>query len=68
MLITIEPGFIITLPEEITKKLNLSDGDKVDIYEENGCIWIVPYKKRSKEYEDELQGSIDKLAEDLISD
>ena len=68
MLITIEPGFIITIPEEITKKLNLSDGDLLDIYEENGCIRIDPCKGWSKEYREELQRSIDKVSEDLISD
>ena len=68
MLITIEPGFIITIPEEITKKLNLSDGDKIDIYEENGGIRIVPCKGWSKEYENELRTGLNKVADDLLSE
>ena len=68
MLITIEPGFIITIPEEITKKLNLSDGDLLDIYEENGCIRIDPCKGWSKEYEDELRAGLNKVADDLLSE
>lgn len=68
MLIELEPNNTITIPEQLTKELNLSEGTVVDIFEKDGCIHIVPCQKWSKVYEEELRRDLDAVAESLISD
>ena len=57
----------ITIPKEIVVKLGLSEGDKLDIYEDEGMICIMPVVVYPKKYVDELKEEIagvkDRLAE-----
>lgn len=48
----------ITIPKEIIIKLGLSEGDKLDIFEENGSICIMPVVVYPKKYLNELQEEI----------
>ena len=32
----------VTIPKDIVAKLGLREGDKLDIYEKNGAIYLVP--------------------------
>lgn len=44
----------ITIPKEIVLKLGLSEGDKFDIVEKDGTIYMVPVVVYPKKYVDEL--------------
>ena len=49
----------ITIPKEIIVKLGLSEGDKLDIFEQDGTICMMPVVVYPKKYLDELRGEID---------
>ena len=48
----------ITIPKEIIVKLGLSEGDKLDIFEKDGSICIMPVAVYPKKYLDELREEI----------
>ncbi len=48
----------ITIPKEIVMSLGLTEGDKVDIFEKDGEIHIVPVVVYPKKYVDELRSEI----------
>ena len=49
----------ITIPKEIIVKLGLSEGDKLDIFEQNGTICMMPVVVYPKKYLDELHEEIE---------
>jgi len=51
----------ITIPKGIVKKLNLNEGDKLEIYEKDGEIRIVPVTVCPVGYIDELKNEIERL-------
>ena len=53
----------ITLPKEIVLSLGLVEGDKLDVYEKDGMIYMVPVTVYPKKYVDELHGEIAQLKE-----
>ena len=55
----------ITLPKEIVQSLGLVEGDKLDIYEKDGMICIIPVTVYPKKYVDELHGEIAQLKESI---
>ncbi len=48
----------ITIPKEIVVKLGLSEGDKLDVYENNGTICLMPVVVYPKKYVEELKEEI----------
>ncbi len=48
----------ITIPKELVDKLGLSEGDKMEIYEQDGIICIMPVAVYPKKYLDELREEI----------
>lgn len=48
----------ITIPKEIIVKLGLSEGDKLDIFERDGAICMLPVAIYPKKYLDELRNEI----------
>ncbi|TWH57580.1 AbrB family looped-hinge helix DNA binding protein [Desulfitobacterium sp. LBE] len=48
----------ITIPKELVDKLGLSEGDKMEIYERDGIICIMPVAVYPKKYLDELREEI----------
>lgn len=48
----------ITIPKEIIVKLGLSEGDKLDIFEKDGSICIMPVVVYPKKYLNELRDEI----------
>ena len=48
----------ITIPKELVDKLGLSEGDKLDVYEKDGLICIMPVVVYPKKYLDELREEI----------
>ncbi len=51
----------ITIPKEIIVNLGLSEGDKLEIFEKDGCINIVPVAVYPKKYLDELREEINEV-------
>ncbi|MGN1317575.1 MAG: AbrB/MazE/SpoVT family DNA-binding domain-containing protein [Lachnospirales bacterium] len=51
----------ITIPKEIIVKLGLNEGDKLDIFEKDGAIHIMPVVVYPKKYIDELQSEINEV-------
>ena len=54
----------ITIPKGIVKKLGLNEGDKLEIYEKDGEIRIVPVAVYPISYVDELKKEIERLRKD----
>lgn len=48
----------VTIPKEIIVKLGLSEGDKLDIFEKDGAICIMPVVVYPKKYLNDLKEEI----------
>ena len=48
----------ITIPKEVVSKLGLKEGDKLEITEKDGMIWIMPVVLYPKKCLDELRDEI----------
>lgn len=57
----------ITIPKDIVSKLGLSEGDKLEIFEQNGIICIMPVAVYPKKYVDELRNEIAAVKEKIKS-
>ena len=57
----------ITLPKEIVTALGLSEGDKLEVYERDGMICMMPVAVYPKKYVDDLQAEIGELKEKIRS-
>ena len=55
MLVELRQKSQITIPKEIIVKLGLSEGDKLDIFEKDGAICIMPVAVYPKKYLCELR-------------
>lgn len=51
----------ITIPKNIVSKLELKEGDKLEIYEENGVIHIMPVMVYPVGYVESLKDEIERL-------
>ena len=49
----------ITIPKEIVDRLGLTEGDKLDVFERDGLICIMPVVVYPKKYLDELREEIE---------
>jgi AbrB family looped-hinge helix DNA binding protein len=67
MLAELRPKSQITIPKELVEKLGLSEGDKLEIYEKDGVICIMPVSVYPKKYLDELKGEIEKTKAKIAS-
>ncbi len=57
----------ITIPKEIIVKLGLSEGDKLDIFEKDGSICLMPVVVYPKKYLNELKEEISGVKAKLAS-
>lgn len=57
----------ITIPKEIVTSLGLNEGDKLDIFEKNGIIYLMPVVVYPKKYVDELHSEIADLKAEIES-
>ena len=48
----------ITIPKEIVTKLGLAEGDKLNIMEKDGMIYIMPVTVYPKKYLNELRNDV----------
>ena len=55
----------ITLPKEIVSSMGLSEGDKLEVYQKDGVIYMVPVTVYPRKYVDELQQEIAQLKENI---
>lgn len=55
----------ITIPKGIIKKLNLHEGDKLEIYEQDGEIHIVPVAVYPVGYIEDLKNEIARLRKEI---
>ena len=57
----------ITIPKEIIVKLGLKEGDKLDIFEQDGTICMMPVVVYPKKYLDDLRNEIDEAKAKIAS-
>ena len=57
----------ITIPKEIIVKLGLSEGDKLDIFEKDGSICIMPVAVYPKKYLNELREEVSNVKARITS-
>jgi AbrB family looped-hinge helix DNA binding protein len=57
----------ITIPKELVDKLGLSEGDKMEIYERDGMICIMPVVVYPKKYLNELRKEIEETKVKIAS-
>ena len=55
----------ITIPKEIISTLGLSEGDKLDIFEKDGMICLMPVVVYPKKVVDDLRNEISQVKEHL---
>ena len=67
MLVELRQKAQITIPKEIIVKLGLSEGDKLDIFEKDGSICLMPVAKKKKKYLNELKEEINGVKARLAS-
>ena len=54
MIAELRPKSQVTIPKNLVDRLGLSEGDRLEIYEENGIICIMPVVVYPKAYVDKL--------------
>ncbi len=57
----------ITIPKELVDRLGLSEGDKMEIYEKDGMICLIPVAVYPKKYLDELREEIEETKAKIAS-
>jgi len=57
----------ITIPKEIITKLGLSEGDKLDVFEQNGTICMMPVVVYPKKYLDQLRDELNETKAKIAS-
>ena len=57
----------ITIPKELVDKLGLYEGDKLDISEKDGMIYIIPMVVYPKKFLDELREEIEETKTKIAS-
>ena len=57
----------ITLPKTVVNALGLSKGDKLEVFERDGIIYMVPVIVYPKKYVDELHGELSQMMERIKS-
>lgn len=57
----------ITIPKEIIASLGLAEGDKLEVYEKDGVICLMPVTVYPKGYVDELHREINGIKSDIKS-
>jgi len=57
----------ITIPKELVDKLGLSKGDKLDLYEKDGMIYIMPVVVYPKKYLEILREEIEETKAKIAS-
>jgi looped-hinge helix DNA binding domain, AbrB family len=67
MLVELRPKSQITIPKELVEKLGLSEGDRLEIVEQDGTLCLMPVVVYPKKYIDELRDEIDEAKAKIAS-
>ena len=67
MIATLRKKYQITLPSEIVTKLGLSEGDQLDIKEENGTIMLFPMAVYPTKYIEDLKKEVSEIKAKIAS-
>ena len=67
MLVEIRQKSQITIPKDIVVNLGLNEGDKLDIFEKDGEIHMMPVVVYPKNYINELQDEINSIKNKIKS-
>ena len=67
MLVELKAKSQVTIPKEIVSLMNLSQGDKFEIVEENGRIVLIPLEVYPKNVIDELKASVEEIKASIVS-
>jgi len=67
MLAELRPKSQITIPKELVERLGLSEGDKLEVFEQNGTICMMPVAVYPKKYLDELKDEIEETKARIAS-
>ena len=57
----------ITIPEQLVDSLGLSIGDKLDVFEDNGMICIMPVAVYPQEYVDEMLDDVETIRKNIAT-
>ncbi len=67
MIATLRKKSQITLPSEIVTKLGLSEGDQLDVREENGTIILFPMAVYPTKYIEDLKREVNEIKAKIAS-
>jgi len=67
MLIELHTNSQITLPKDIVSSLGLAEGDKLEVYNKDGVICMVPVAVYPKKYVDGIHREVDQLKKNLLA-
>lgn len=67
MLVELKAKSQVTIPKEIVSLMNLSQGDKFEIIEEDGRIVLIPLEVYPKNVIDELKASVEEIKASIDS-
>jgi len=66
MIAELRPKSQVTIPKSLVDKLGLSEGDKFEIFEENGIICIMPVVVYPKNYVDKLLNDVEEIKRKIV--
>jgi AbrB family looped-hinge helix DNA binding protein len=66
MITELRPKSQITIPKSLVDKLGLSEGNKLEVFEQDGLICIMPVVVYPRKYLDDLRAEIE-MTKDLIA-
>jgi AbrB family looped-hinge helix DNA binding protein len=67
MLMELRKKSQVTIPKALIDKLGLNEGDKLEIFEKDGAICMVPVVTYSKKYLDEIRDEINAVKTKIAS-
>ena len=67
MIAELRPKSQVTIPKNLVDKLGLAEGDKLEIFEENGVICIMPVAVYPKGYVEKLLEDIEDIKAKIAS-
>ena len=66
MIAELRPKSQVTIPKPLIEKLGLSTGDRLEIFEKDGMICIMPVVVYPKAYVDKLLSDVKKIKQEVL--
>lgn len=67
MIAELRPKSQVTIPKSLIDRLGLSTGDRLEIYEQDGIICIMPVVVYPKGYVDKLLEDVENIKNDMLA-